>query len=144
MTTVDGTYSVAASAIAGTSLAICVIKDGVLTGNDVGGARYKGVVSVADGIVQFRVDYTMPPGGALIWGTSTTEVWETRSINHDISAEEWESGKPIYMPREGMYLIFTPVPEEWSAAAGPDGFAVLSTILANADRLWKDRESIGR
>jgi hypothetical protein len=140
MENVDGTYSVAAAAAAGTSFAICVIDGGKLHGNDIGGGRYLGTVVVQDGSVSFDVDLTMPPDGALIWSTATTETWQTRTIKHSVTVEEWRSGKPIYMRSEGMYLIFTRIRDAWAAGAGPDGFAMMSAMLANADKLWRQRD----
>lgn len=141
MTSIDGTYSIAASAVAGTSLAVCVIKEGRLFGNDVGGARYDGSVTVEGEEISFRISFTTPPEGELIWGADTGDSWQTRTINHGMTIAEFQSGKPIFKSSEGMYLIFTRVPDEWAAIAGPEGFSILSNMLANADRAWKARDA---
>lgn len=50
MATVDGIYAVIASATAGTSQGVIEIRNGLLIGNDIAGAEYRGrAVRLADG-----------------------------------------------------------------------------------------------
>jgi hypothetical protein len=117
-------------------MAVCTIKDGKLIGNDIAGGKYSGTVTHANGKISVDADFTLPPGLIAIWGSSPSDAWMTRKIQHTIPEDRWCDGHPIHLESEDMYLYLARVPDEWSVASGPDGFKILADILQRADAAW--------
>jgi hypothetical protein len=139
MTSIDGTYSIAASGIGGSSVAICTLRDGRLEGWDLGGARYKGTFSVDGDVVTFSLEMTMPPGGFAIWGTAEVDVWHSRAIDGSTAISNLQDGVPFRLNKEGTWLIMTRIPDELEALAGPDGLESMIAQLTSTLGAWAAR-----
>jgi hypothetical protein len=67
-------YTAYFTGVAGTSLGIFLIGDGLIVGADVGGLTYDGQMSGAkDGSIEGVVQFKVPAGGQLISGLKATE-----------------------------------------------------------------------
>lgn len=69
---IDGFYAAYFAGATGTSIAMFVFKDGIVTGADAGGGRYDGeYISVDDGrFVEAKIRFTLPIGNQSITGAA--------------------------------------------------------------------------
>ena len=137
MSTVDGVYSVIASAAAGTSQGVIEIQKGLLIGNDIAGAEYRGrAVRQADGSVKLNITMETPPGVFHIWTGADTETFQSRQIDIELPREAFDNAKPFEVPGYGMTIIVTRIPDDYRHLAGPNGRVAMIQTLTHAEQMW--------
>lgn len=133
---IDGTYSIVASAIAGNSLGVASISRGNLFANDSAGARYSGKVApTSNGEIDFDLELRLPPNTFGIWGTSPTETIQMRPLRASLPATVLE-GVPHTIPEYDITVIFRRISDDFAPMAGPQGLTMLIGMLQQIQSAW--------
>lgn len=141
---IDGTYSIVASAIAGSSLGVATIVDGNLVANDSAGARYSGRVEpTQDGQISFDLALSLPPKTFGVWGTSPSETVQTRTLQVVLPASVFD-GVPFTIPGYDIIVIFRRVASDFAPMAGPQGLGLLIGMLQEIKDSWDRYDSQSR
>ena len=97
---VDGVFSVFASATSGTAIGTIEIRNGHITGNDFAGAQYSGTaVPLPDGSVKMSITMEMPDGLFHIWSGMVSDIFQSRTIDiHLPRASPSRTASPTRFP----------------------------------------------
>lgn len=118
---VNGTYSFAYSGSLGVGVGVLSIQNSTLTGADLGGGRYHGVVIPDPESAGFRVvfDMLVPAGAFLVQNASPQAISHTRSgISVDFRPD-FDNGEPIkiYVPPGDITLMVRRISDEYAWCA---------------------------
>lgn len=134
---IDGVYSVVASAASGNAIGVIKISNGQIRGNDNSGAEYTGTaVRQPDGSVEMTITMETPEGVFHIWSGTVGDTFQSRTIDLTLPRESFEDGKPHELPGYGMTVIFRRIPDEYAGLAGPDGRKHMIGTLVRAEENW--------
>jgi hypothetical protein len=135
---IDGVYSVVASAVAGSSAGAIQISNGVIKGTDIAGAEYHGTATrQLDGSVKMSITMETPPDLFHVWSGTVGDTFQSRTIDLHLPREVFDDGKPYEVPGYGMTVIFRHIPDDFAHLAGTDGRKHMIGTLMKAEEKWK-------
>jgi hypothetical protein len=115
----NGTYSMVYGGSEGVGLGIFTLTNSQLVGCALAGGRFRGTVAeTATGEFDFDLEQTVPPGVALVQGTSAQELPYTKRITGKLPAD-FANGKPIslYLPPGDVTVMIVRVTDDWAPYA---------------------------
>lgn len=144
---VDGVYSLVASAVGGSALAVVVIHGGFIVGNDTSGSRYLGRLEPRDdGLVNVAITTLQPPGTFGIWGAAESDTLQQREFREVIPLAYFRNGEPFLLPSHGITLIVRRIPDGNAALAAKTGLRLMAAQLEETAQYWDryDQEAEGK
>jgi hypothetical protein len=114
----DGTYSFVYCGAQGVGIGVITIKNNVLMGADLGGGRYRGLISEQQNGDGYRLVFDMfvPANVLLVQGASPQEISYTKSdIAFDIRSD-FGNGEPIklFVPPGELTLMIQRIPDDYA------------------------------
>ncbi len=104
---IEGIYQITFRGAADWGMGLLIIKDGTITGADVGGVLYDGTYSEKDDTVAMTMSLTVPAGATLVQGTPPRTTEQKVDFTASLSKAAVESKQPILLnlPPGPVYVI---------------------------------------
>ncbi len=104
---IEGIYQITFRGAADWGMGLLIIKDGTITGADVGGVLYDGTYSDKDDTVTMNMSLTVPAGATLVQGTPPRATEQKVDFSASLSKAAVENRQPIllHLPPGPVYVI---------------------------------------
>jgi len=105
---VDGIYQITFRGAADWGMGVLILKDGIITGADVGGALYDGTYSDVGDSISSNITLTVPPGVTLVMGTQPQSKEYSFQFTLSLSKQAIETRQPVLaqLPVGPVNVIF--------------------------------------
>lgn len=105
---VDGFYQITFRGTADWGMGMLILKDGVITGADVGGVLYDGTYKEHKDKISSKITLTVPPGATLVTGTLPQPKEHKFDFELSLNKKNIETKEPVlvHLPTGPVNVIF--------------------------------------
>jgi len=104
----NGIFKITFRGSADWGMGILILKDGIVTGADVGGIKYDGKYKENKNCIEINLELTVPPGATLVMGTPPQSKEYTIPIILSVNKKDIEKNETILLelPQGPVNVIF--------------------------------------